>query len=703
MSIFQNGKYISLREAAKMSGYAPDYVGFLIRKGKIQGKRVYTNVSWQVSVQSLTKYCKSQKSAIIESRDFHLSKKKYLTLKEAAKFSGYSSDYVGYLIRSKKIAGKKIYSGISWLVNEEILRQYLESGIKKKDSRRKYSDKNRAVLLGDSLLFVRKEISLWTRAVRAFLKSSKYGTAFAILGIVISGALLVWAVTPKNPIQTIEIFPVQFDGDWQNSQNAMGQPDVAENGDLSSFSELNSATYQQGLLSLIVSEFSAIPQIFEGAGEEIQQAQPTPEPSITPEPEGNTEGQQTENQEEQPTPSVENENHNEENQISGITPSPTPSVASASAEATADKEAMEGKPDESSLPEENVQNENPAETQIPSETPLETPLENLTETPTETLLETPLESQAETPIETLSESETPLATPLIEESMGTAEPQPTELQQTEETPLMEEISNVPKPQAAEIQQTENSQQEAPTSFFQSAKKFIAQGLKNTFGNIVKAKHIPNFEELKEKEFVSAKIKLSFAIGEKSSDLQQISGPQPNLTPELSPELSSEPTPASAEASEDKPADTPTPEPAPELTPEEILELTPEPTVEQTPEPTPVITPESTPEPTPPDTPSPSVAEAMEGEPEPAPQPTPEITPEIMPATPTETPLTFWQRLINFFGLTAKAQEESSPAQTSQEPTPTEVLPEPSEILPTETITETPAATPTETIEETAIP
>ncbi|PIZ88780.1 MAG: hypothetical protein COX90_02830, partial [Candidatus Nealsonbacteria bacterium CG_4_10_14_0_2_um_filter_38_17] len=528
MSIFQNGKYISLREAAKMSGYAPDYVGFLIRKGKIQGKRVYTNVSWQVSVQSLTKYCKSQKSAIIESRDFHLSKKKYLTLKEAAKFSGYSSDYVGYLIRSKKIAGKKIYSGISWLVNEEILRQYLESGIKKKDSRRKYSDKNRAVLLGDSLLFVRKEISLWTRAVRAFLKSSKYGTAFAILGIVISGVLLVWAVTPKNPIQTIEIFPVQFDGDWQNSQNAMGQPDVAENGDLSSFSELNSATYQQGLLSLIVSEFSAIPQIFEGAGEEIQQAQPTPEPSITPEPEGNTEGQQTENQEEQPTPSVENENHNEENQISGITPSPTPSVASASAEATADKEAMEGKPDESSLPEENVQNENPAETQIPSETPLETPLENLTETPTETLLETPLESQAETPIETLSESETPLATPLIEESMGTAEPQPTELQQTEETPLMEEISNVPKPQAAEIQQTENSQQEAPTSFFQSAKKFIAQGLKNTFGNIVKAKHIPNFEELKEKEFVSAKIKLSFAIGEKSSDLQQISGPQPNL-------------------------------------------------------------------------------------------------------------------------------------------------------------------------------
>jgi hypothetical protein len=51
-------KYITLREAAKISGYAPDYVGQLIRKGKIPGKQVYANVAWVTTEEAVRDYLK---------------------------------------------------------------------------------------------------------------------------------------------------------------------------------------------------------------------------------------------------------------------------------------------------------------------------------------------------------------------------------------------------------------------------------------------------------------------------------------------------------------------------------------------------------------------------------------------------------------------------------------------------------------------
>ena len=38
-------KYLTLKEAAAVFKYSPDYIGFLIRKKKIKGKKVYTNES----------------------------------------------------------------------------------------------------------------------------------------------------------------------------------------------------------------------------------------------------------------------------------------------------------------------------------------------------------------------------------------------------------------------------------------------------------------------------------------------------------------------------------------------------------------------------------------------------------------------------------------------------------------------------------
>jgi hypothetical protein len=53
-------KYISLKEAAKLSGYSADYVGQLIRSGKLEGKQVFSNVAWMTTEDALQKYLRRQ-------------------------------------------------------------------------------------------------------------------------------------------------------------------------------------------------------------------------------------------------------------------------------------------------------------------------------------------------------------------------------------------------------------------------------------------------------------------------------------------------------------------------------------------------------------------------------------------------------------------------------------------------------------------
>lgn len=48
--------YISLREAAEMAGYSPDYLGQLIRKGKLPGRQVYSNVAWMTTREAVLEY-----------------------------------------------------------------------------------------------------------------------------------------------------------------------------------------------------------------------------------------------------------------------------------------------------------------------------------------------------------------------------------------------------------------------------------------------------------------------------------------------------------------------------------------------------------------------------------------------------------------------------------------------------------------------
>lgn len=49
-------KQISLKEAAKISGYSPDYLGQLIRKGKLPGSQVCCNVAWMTTEEAVKEY-----------------------------------------------------------------------------------------------------------------------------------------------------------------------------------------------------------------------------------------------------------------------------------------------------------------------------------------------------------------------------------------------------------------------------------------------------------------------------------------------------------------------------------------------------------------------------------------------------------------------------------------------------------------------
>lgn len=51
--------------------------------------------------------------------------KGYITLKEAAELSNYSSDYIGQLIRAGKIEGEQVYSNVAWVTTETSVRAYM--------------------------------------------------------------------------------------------------------------------------------------------------------------------------------------------------------------------------------------------------------------------------------------------------------------------------------------------------------------------------------------------------------------------------------------------------------------------------------------------------------------------------------------------------------------------------------------------------
>ena len=52
--------YLTLKEAADKTEYTPDYIGQLIRAGKIEGKQIYSSVAWVANENSLKQYLEAR-------------------------------------------------------------------------------------------------------------------------------------------------------------------------------------------------------------------------------------------------------------------------------------------------------------------------------------------------------------------------------------------------------------------------------------------------------------------------------------------------------------------------------------------------------------------------------------------------------------------------------------------------------------------
>jgi hypothetical protein len=218
-------KFISLKEAAKIFGYHPDYIGYLIRKKRIPGKKKYSEGIWEISRRQVFKYLRKKHKKINYRKQWrYLFFDKYISLKEAGRIFGYAPDYVGYLIRTGQISGRKINYRINWVTTEEIIGKY-----------QKFK-KNRL------LRFL-------------YIKIPQYSLVFAIFVFLIFSSLIAFAFSPKNSTLTAEIYPNEIKGEWQNIRNIEGPPKVSEDGDINLFSETNSALYKEGPLTLLLQKF----------------------------------------------------------------------------------------------------------------------------------------------------------------------------------------------------------------------------------------------------------------------------------------------------------------------------------------------------------------------------------------------------------------------------------------------------------------
>jgi len=62
-------KHITLREAAELSGYSPDYLGQLIRSGKLPGEQVFSHVAWVTTEAAVFDYVNRTKGKKINPQN----------------------------------------------------------------------------------------------------------------------------------------------------------------------------------------------------------------------------------------------------------------------------------------------------------------------------------------------------------------------------------------------------------------------------------------------------------------------------------------------------------------------------------------------------------------------------------------------------------------------------------------------------------
>ncbi|MCK5319774.1 hypothetical protein KAJ61_00105 [Candidatus Parcubacteria bacterium] len=119
-----------------------------------------------------------------------MNEKALISLKDAAKVSGYSADYIGQLIRAGKIPGKQVCCTVAWMTTVDAVMAYKNKG--KADAKLSFKEKlaNRGRMLAMEL-----------GIIKLFFKTFKYSLPL-LLVIIISFSLLsfyiIYLVLDKN-------------------------------------------------------------------------------------------------------------------------------------------------------------------------------------------------------------------------------------------------------------------------------------------------------------------------------------------------------------------------------------------------------------------------------------------------------------------------------------------------------------------------
>ena len=148
---------------------------------------------------------------------FKAKKEQYLTLKEASTLTGYSSDYIGQLIRRGKIAGKRVYANPVWMTTERDLTDYLIAN-RSNDSSEKRSEWK-----------IFNRFRFWRTRVRSELEILKLYKGVLYFTIIVS---LIFSLF------VFYVFSVNFDA-WlsQRSDRVIETVPVEESGRNESFIE----------------------------------------------------------------------------------------------------------------------------------------------------------------------------------------------------------------------------------------------------------------------------------------------------------------------------------------------------------------------------------------------------------------------------------------------------------------------------------
>lgn len=119
----KENKYIPLSEASKLTGYTPEHLNLLSRKGKLKAEKIgrnwYTKVEWVNLL--LTPVPEESNEGFL------------ITLSEAAKLTGYTPEYLNSLTRKGDLKAEKI--GRNWHTKTEWIKEFLASVPGQKDKK----------------------------------------------------------------------------------------------------------------------------------------------------------------------------------------------------------------------------------------------------------------------------------------------------------------------------------------------------------------------------------------------------------------------------------------------------------------------------------------------------------------------------------------------------------------------------------------